>query len=346
LSFDAQTAATLGGLKGNQNLSLANASSAPVALSVGSNGQSTTYSGILSGAGSLTKAGNGIFTLTRANTYTGPTTISAGTLAYGANNVIATGPVTVNGSSAILSLGGYSDAVGTVTVDGGGRITGSGTLTSTGSFEMKSGSVSAILAGSGIALNKTTSDMVTLSKANTYTGTTTVSAGTLMVNGSLAAGSAVTVSGGTLGGSGTINGPLTVQSLGVLSPGNSIGTLTVNNSLTLDGQTLMEINKIGSALASDRIVGVSTLTCGGVLTVTGTGDAFGFGDTWYLFDAAAFDGSFTGYNLPALGSSLSWDTSKLVVDGTLGVVSEPCSPVLLVAAGLGLLTYRWRRRRS
>ena len=57
LSFGALAAANLGGLMGSQNLSLANATSAAVALSVGGNGQSTTYSGQLSGAGSLTKLG-------------------------------------------------------------------------------------------------------------------------------------------------------------------------------------------------------------------------------------------------------------------------------------------------
>ena len=115
--------------------------------------------------------------LSGPNTYTGTTIISDGTLAYGANNVISTGAVTVNGGT--LGMGTFSDSVGTVTVDGGGNITGSGTLTSTGSFEMKSGSVSAVLAGTGIALNKTTSGTVTLSGANTYTGVTTVAGGTL-----------------------------------------------------------------------------------------------------------------------------------------------------------------------
>jgi autotransporter-associated beta strand protein len=48
-----------------------------------------------------------------------------------------------------------------------------------GTIEAMSGSADVILAGSGIALNKTTSGTVTLSQANTYTGNTTISAGTL-----------------------------------------------------------------------------------------------------------------------------------------------------------------------
>ena len=66
-------------------------------------------------------------------------------------------------------------------------------LTSTGTFEMKSGSVSAILAGSSIALNKTTSGTVTLTGMNTYTGATRSTAVQPLINGSLASGSTVSV---------------------------------------------------------------------------------------------------------------------------------------------------------
>ncbi|WP_445372765.1 beta strand repeat-containing protein [Methylomonas sp. HW2-6] len=60
---------------------------------------------------------------------------------------------------------------------------GSGPLTSNSAFDLQSGTVSAILAGNQGA-NKTTAGSVTLSGANTYTGTTQVNAGTLIFNGS------------------------------------------------------------------------------------------------------------------------------------------------------------------
>ena len=139
---------------------------------------------ILAGAGiALNKTTVGTVTLSGANTYTGATTVLAGTLAEGpAGSIADTSTLTVNGATAIFDLGAnHSDTVATVTLQNGGRITGSGTsaLTSTGTFEMQSGSVSAILAGVGIALNKTTIGTITLTGANTYTGVTTVSAGTL-----------------------------------------------------------------------------------------------------------------------------------------------------------------------
>ncbi|WP_081887487.1 autotransporter-associated beta strand repeat-containing protein [Verrucomicrobium sp. BvORR034] len=115
LTFGKFTAAAqIGGLKGSQNLSLVNTASAGVALSVGGNNESTTYSGALSGTGgSVNKEGTGTFTVTGNNTYTGGTTISKGT--FLANNTAgsATGTGSVNtvaGSGA--KLGGTGSITG------------------------------------------------------------------------------------------------------------------------------------------------------------------------------------------------------------------------------------------
>ncbi len=71
LSFGAFTSATFGGLTSGGNIVLTNASSAAVALSVGNNGGSTSYTNVLSGSGSLAKVGAGTLTLTGANTFAG-----------------------------------------------------------------------------------------------------------------------------------------------------------------------------------------------------------------------------------------------------------------------------------
>ena len=88
---------------------------------------------------------------------------------------------------------------------------------------------------------------LTLAAENTYTGATIVSGGTLLVNGSLAAASAVTVDGGTLGGDGTIGGAVTVVDGGLLAPGVSSGTLTLGG-LTLEDGADVDIAQAGTSL--------------------------------------------------------------------------------------------------
>ena len=135
----------------------------------------------IAGTGTLTKDGSGTLTFNFANTYTGLTTVSAGSLTYGVNNAISSGDVTVNGSTAILALGIYTDTVGAVTLTAG-SITGTGSstqgiLTSTSGFTLNPASgtvtVTANLAG---AVNLTHSGAGTaeLWGYNAYTGTTTL----------------------------------------------------------------------------------------------------------------------------------------------------------------------------
>lgn len=96
-----------------------------------------------------------------------------------------------------------------------------------------------------LSITKANSSTWTLPGANTYTGATTVKGGTLLVNGSTASGSAISVlNGGMLGGRGTLNGAVSVTAGGLLAPGgiNETNTLTLANnsatSLTLNGATL------------------------------------------------------------------------------------------------------------
>jgi fibronectin-binding autotransporter adhesin len=136
----------------------------------------------------LTKAGAGILTLSGVNTYTGLTSVTAGTLRMGASGVMSGGALTVNGATAIFDLGAnHTETDSTVTLDGGGQITGTGTsaLTATTAFAVKAGSETANLAGA-VALTKTNTaaldTTVTLSGINTYTGKTNVAAGFLNVS--------------------------------------------------------------------------------------------------------------------------------------------------------------------
>jgi autotransporter-associated beta strand protein len=229
-------------------------------IAVQTDGVNLTMSGASTeGTGNLNKMGGGTLTLSGSNLHTGLTTVLEGTLAYAKSDALSTGPITVDGNTAVLSLGGYSDQAATVTLAGGGTITGTtGVLSSTGTFEMQNGTVSGILGGSS-ALNKTTADTVTLTRSNTYTGNTTINEGklTLGVDGSFNNSPIITVGdagssgaildvtakshleigvGQELKGIGTIEGNVFVT--GTHSPGNSPGVQTVTEDLTYSGSSI------------------------------------------------------------------------------------------------------------
>jgi fibronectin-binding autotransporter adhesin len=197
------------GVSGNPTVTLATTVS-PLSVTMNTTGRNYTVSGAgsISGSGSLTLAptNTGTFTLATANnSFTGGTIINGGTLALGdaTNTLPDTGAVTVDGASAILSLGSNNDTVGAVTLRNGASITGSGTLTGT-SYALESGTVSANLGGSA-TFAKTTAGTVTLAGNNSAaTGATTISGGTLVAANVDAFNTTGRVDISTAAGSGTL----------------------------------------------------------------------------------------------------------------------------------------------
>jgi autotransporter-associated beta strand protein len=160
---------------------------------------------------------------------------------------------------------------------------------------------------------------------HTYSGTTTVSNGTLFVDGALQGEGAVTVHGGTLGGVGLIGGPVTIGANGTMSPGNAgtpIAVLQIGNSLTLGGTCVVDVDK-SAALTHDVFFFVSDLIFGGTLRVNVTGPALAGGDEFAIFTFVTVSGAFSRIEPPTPGPGLAWDTSRLTVDGTLRVVAPP-----------------------
>jgi len=193
---------------------------------------------------------------------------------------------------------------------------------------------------------------VVLAGTNTYTGTTTVSLGNLLVNGSLG-NTPVTVSTNTiLGGNGRIGGPVTVLAGGKLSPGipaigaltASLGTLTVANPVTLAGTLQLRLNR-ASVTNSDRLAATSVfVNPGATLTVTNlSSTSLAVGDTFTLFSTPV-SGTFGTLNLPALPTGLGW-TNKLAVDGTLavfyaaGINPNPTNIVASISGGNLVLSW-------
>ena len=310
-----------------------------------------TFSGTLNVDTSSTTSSDGVVRLASANAGTNISAIairnnnSGSSTLQLASGATSAAPITLNGRNtnvvAIENLSGNNSLSGNLTINVGGSFyvfqSDAGTLnlggvissaaTGTRNFTFQ-GAGNILLSGSiqngsaVVNVAKTGSGTLTLGGANIYTGTTTVSNGTLLVNGSIGTG-ALSVYGGTLGGNGIIAGPVSILSGGTLAPGNSTGLLTINNMLTLSGTTVIELNK--SVPTNDVVSGMSTVNYGGTLTVNNLGGTLAAGDSFRIFYATNYSGDFTSFNLPALGTNLVWNTAALS-NGVLSVALGPVAP--------------------
>ena len=110
---------TIGSLTGPEGLVLLGANT----LTIGTNNQSTAFSGMIQDSGGLVQTGAGTLTLTGANTYTGNTTVSAGMLAVSNGDGSATGTGSVNVQAGALGGKGIiSGAVAIGTGSGNGAL--------------------------------------------------------------------------------------------------------------------------------------------------------------------------------------------------------------------------------
>jgi len=263
-------------------------------------GSDKSFFDIISGPGGVTVANSPttIVRLVSDNTYSGPTTISSGTLMIGQGSPGQPGSIV---SSLVNNSGTFVfNRVEDLTY--AGAISGPGALT------------------------KQATGRLLLTGVHNYTGGTTVSAGTLLVNGVIGA-SAVTVTGGILGGNGLIQGPVTIQSAGRLAPGASFGVMTISNSLTLSGATIMELN--AATGTNDLVRGLSSVNYGGSLTLSNLAGTITALNTFKLFSATSYHGAFAALTPTNPGQGLAWNTNTLAADGTLRVVSTSSATIAL-----------------
>jgi fibronectin-binding autotransporter adhesin len=242
-----------------------------------SSASNTTLASVITGSGSLVKQGGGILALTGSNTYSGGTTVSGGLINFATANNLGSGMVTLGG-------GGLQWAAGNTT-DISTRLAPLGA--SGGTFDTNGNNVTlaAGLSGSG-GLAKQGSGILNLAGTSTYSGPTSVAAGTLAVNGSIT--SNVTVgAAGTLGGNGTITG--NVVNAGTLAPGNSIGTLNVSGSYIQAAGSFYQV-EANAAGQADRInVGGAASIQGGTVQVLAAAGSYANSTTYTILRVRSFE---------------------------------------------------------
>ncbi|GAS12973.1 fibronectin-binding autotransporter adhesin ShdA [Salmonella enterica] len=257
----------------------------------------------LSGSGSLMKTGTGELTLSGDNGYSGGTTITGGTLIADNADSLGTGAVansgvlqvgegelenTLSGSGSLVKTGtgeltlsgdnSYSGGTtitdGTLTADHADSL-GTGAVANSGVLQVGEGELENTLSGSG-SLVKTGTGELTLSGDNSYSGTTTITDGTLIAANVNALG------GGNIDNSGTLmldaNGAFELANVTT----HTGATTALAAGSTLDAGQLTQEN--GSTLSidlgaatDDAVITADSVTLGGTLNVTGIGSVT---DSW------------------------------------------------------------------
>ena len=224
-------------------------------------GADLTEPRILTGSSSLTKTGNFNLTLSASNTYTGSTTINEGMLIIGSDNALGSAPGSA--TSGHLTIGNGSLGISSsLTLNTNRGITINNNSSKLDVFGGSTLSYDGIIEGSGThQLNKIAGGTLILGGANTYTGNTLISAGTLK----LASSSSSSSSGplGTTAAGTTVSSGAVLDLNGKSLSGSAAEALTLNGTGISDGGAL-----INSSSTPSEFIGLITLGTGSRVNAT------------------------------------------------------------------------------
>ncbi|RFS08380.1 autotransporter-associated beta strand repeat-containing protein [Salmonella enterica] len=294
------------------------------------------FDNAISGSGQVVKSGDETLTLSGANSYTGGTTISGGTLVASNVEALGTGDITdnavlelntggdfdnaISGSGQVvksgdktLTLSGANSYTGGTTISGGTLVAtnvealGSGDVTDNATLELNTGGdFDNAISGSGQVV-KSGDKTLTLSGANSYSGATTISGGTLIATHVNALGT------GAIDNRASLlldaSGQFTVTDLTTESGGNTeigAGSTLQATTLTQKSDSTLTIN-LNSNTPAPVIHAASQVSLAGTLDITGVGDVL---DS----DPASTDDLDT-FTLIASDKTIAGDFEKLTVAG-------------------------------
>ncbi|MGY4752010.1 autotransporter domain-containing protein [Pannonibacter sp. Q-1] len=294
LTFNGGTLATTANMSSSRTMVFNSAGRFDVAT-----GEDLQLTGTLTGSGGLVKSGSGALYLTGTSSYSGGTTISAGTLQVGdghSSGSLGAGNVTNNGAlvfnrADVVTFAGDISGTGTLEQAGSGTLVITGrvdlsgaTLISSGTLQIGDGGTSgevtgAIVNNGQLIFNR--SDSYTVSSTvsgsgsidftgggqaqfeGSFAGSTSVIDAQLVLDGTGLTGTQVSVGGGT-GQTGILGGngtiaSLTVLSGGIVAPGNSIGTINVAGPVSFAAGSVYEV-EVNANGTSDRVIATGTVT--------------------------------------------------------------------------------------